>query len=228
MTPLLPESQPPDCVEFTTSLQRVLDREISIESASRLHAFDCANCRTLLAAVETLAAGLEKLPFKPVPAELAERIVTASVRDYRRRRAVRRTGVACAVAAALLVVVGTQVASRTETPAHEVAKTEPTHRSPEPVAPERVSDRFAEAGSALASMTRKASEQALTPTRTLVPSPDQVSFSPTDWPAEVEPAADSLAGMPEAAKSGLEPVTTGARRAVNLFLRDTGLARPKS
>jgi hypothetical protein len=93
-----------------------------------------------------------------------------------------------------------------------------------------VADRIADAGSALAAMTRKASDQALSPTRTLKPAGETVTFAPADLPPGVEPAAESLTAMPEAARSGLEPVTSGARRAVNLFLRDTGFAsvRPKS
>ena len=42
----------------------------------------------------------------------------------------------------------------------------------------------------------------------------------------VEPATESLAGMPEAARSGIEPVADKTRRAVNLFLRDVGLGSP--
>ena len=42
----------------------------------------------------------------------------------------------------------------------------------------------------------------------------------------IEPAAESLAGMPEAARSGIEPVADKTRRAVNLFLRDVGLGPP--
>jgi hypothetical protein len=42
----------------------------------------------------------------------------------------------------------------------------------------------------------------------------------------VDPASESLAGMPEAARSGIEPVADKTRRAVNLFLRDMGVGPP--
>jgi hypothetical protein len=93
-----------------------------------------------------------------------------------------------------------------------------------------VSDRFAEAGSALVAITNRAREQTVNPTRTLFPPPEAVTVPTARAVPGIEPAAESLAGMPEAARSGIEPVADKTRRAVNLFLRDVGLgesAKPK-
>jgi hypothetical protein len=93
-----------------------------------------------------------------------------------------------------------------------------------------VSDQFAEAGSAVVAITLRARDQTVNPTRTLFPPPEVVAVPTTGALPGIEPAAESLVGMPEAARSGLEPVTDKTRRAVNLFLRDVGLgpsARPK-
>jgi hypothetical protein len=94
--------------------------------------------------------------------------------------------------------------------------------------PQRVDERVSDATSALASITKKATERTLAP-RNLIPQPERMSLPDSELASSVEPAAESLSAMPQAAKSGIEPMTTGAKRAVNLFLRDTGIApKPKS
>jgi hypothetical protein len=235
MTPKPSLPQPSDCQAFERALQQVLDRECTIETIDRSHAGECLDCQALFAATESLMAGLERMADFPMPPNLGERIELAVAKDYRRRQTARWAGrgaVAALVAAILLVVVG-NAPWQSRPSEREIVQPSPAFHSPDlnsiPDASNRVSDRVAEAGSALASITRKASDQALTPTRTFVP-PDKVSFTGPTLPGGLEPAADSLAGMPESARAGFEPVTSGARRAVNLFLRDTGLgtARPKS
>jgi hypothetical protein len=91
----------------------------------------------------------------------------------------------------------------------------------EPAGPTpNIGDQFSEAGNALAKLTRTTADKA-TP-RALLPA------EPVKTP-DVKPRPDAahgteaIAAMPAAAKSGLEPMTGSTRRAISLFLRDTGL-----
>lgn len=95
-----------------------------------------------------------------------------------------------------------------------------TVTEPPPSAAPNIGDQLSEAGNALAKLTRTTAEKA-TP-RALLPEPAKVD-PPKPLSAEANPAADAIAAVPAAAKSGLEPVAGGTRRAINAFLRDTGL-----
>ena len=222
---------PTDCAAFEAVVQRVLDRELGPEALDGPHAAGCPDCRRLAASAKVLAAGLDRLRGVPqVEAARSDRIAAAAAWDYRVRSRVRWAGRAAAVALAASVLVAAVLygpwAGRPNQP--DVVRRQEPVPQPEPV-PERVADRVADAGSALASITRKATDQALTPTRHLIPPPESVTLPDPELASTVEPAAESLAAMPQAAKSGIEPMTTGAKRAVSLFLRDTGLApKPKS
>jgi hypothetical protein len=76
-----------------------------------------------------------------------------------------------------------------------------------------------EAGSAVVSLTRKASDDTLAPARNLF-STRAASKPPAGRPSADLPEA--ITELPESAKAGLEPLTNTARRAVNLFIRDVG------
>jgi hypothetical protein len=226
MTPTLP--LPTDCAAFEAVVQRVLDRDLGSEALEVPHVAECADCRALAASAKLLAAGLDRLGGVP-QVELArtDRIAAAATWDYRVRRRATWVGRAATVALAASILVAAILYGPW------AGRNQPdVVRGPEPLpepAPERVADRVADAGSALASITRKATDQALTPTRNLIPPPESVTLPEPELATTVEPAAESLAAMPQAAKSGIEPMTTGARRAVSLFLRDTGIApKPKS
>src|SRR5207244_1019716 len=86
-----------------------------------------------------------------------------------------------------------------------------------PVVPSSLREGFAEAGGALAALTRRTAEEAAGRGRLLLP---DVAV-PDPWPAV---AALPLGGARQGLAEGLEPVTTSARRAVSLFLRDLPLA----
>jgi len=224
--------QATDCAAFEAVVQHVLDRELGADSLEGPHPVACAECRRLAAAAKVLACGLDRMrPPPQVEPARGDRLAAAAFRDYRFRRRVVWAGRAAGVALAASVLVAVAAfGSRTGgSKEPEVARTLPSHRPQPAPPPERVGDRVADATSALASITRKATDRTLTPPRNLIPPPESVSLPDTELAATVEPAAESLASMPQAAKSGIEPMTTGAKRAVNLFLRDTGLtAKPKS
>jgi hypothetical protein len=75
---------------------------------------------------------------------------------------------------------------------------------------------FAEAGSALAGLTRRAAAETVDNGRVLVP-PVEV---PLVLDIRLEPAARPLDVARQGLSEGFEPVATSARRAVNMFWQD--------
>ncbi len=216
------------CAAFAAVVQAVLDRELGSDALDTGHPATCPDCRALAAAARRLLDFAP--PFPEALPGLSDRIVAAALWDRRLRRRRRLAGVAVAAVAASLLIAAVVYFSRpAPTGGPDVAQVQPSP-TPAPKGPDapppRVSDQIAEAGSAFVAITRKATDQAVAPTRTLLPPPDVVSVPMADaWPG-IEPAAESLAGVPEAAKSGIEPVADKTRRAVNLFLRDVGFGPP--
>jgi hypothetical protein len=145
-------------------------------------------------------------------------VVIAALRE-RRNRAYRRVGAGLAVAAGLVAAVVLARPSAEPTLASdgpELVQVQP---------PVRVEAQLADAGAALVALTRRATDETVGSARSLVPTFGPPAFPPT-VPPETESAVEVLAEMPQAAQAGFEPVTNSARRAVALFLRDTGLSDP--
>ena len=210
----------PDCTAFEAVVQRVLDGELSREQLGERHPQTCSACRDLLKA--TAAFTVFPTPVPKPSAGLNRRVLQTVLHDRRQRRQRRLLvgGSALAMAACLFISLGvyfTQTGSKPTPEIVEVAPKPPAINTP------RVTDQVAEAGSALTAMTRRATEQAMRPTRSLFPI-DPTTVPQIDLPATMDPATESLAALPSAAKSGLEPITDGTRRAVNLFLRDVGFS----
>lgn len=210
----------PDCTAFEAVVQRILDGELAREQLGDRHPQTCPACRALLTATVAFAAFPTPVPK---PSAGSNRQVLLMVLHDRRQRRQRRLlvgGSALAMAACLFISVGiyfTQTGSKPTPEVVEVVPMPPTLNTP------RVSDQVAEAGSALTAMTYRATEQAMRPTRALFPL-DPMAVPQIDLPTTMEPATESLAALPSAAKSGLEPITDSTRRAVNLFLRDVGFS----
>jgi hypothetical protein len=233
MTPATPRpddlpapDRPAGCAAFEAMVNAVLDRELGPDALDGDHSAGCAECRALAVAARQLLVATFAQP-RP-PSGFTERVVAVAVRDRRARRRLRLVGAALAAS----VLAGTTVYLLRPT---SVETREFVHVPPAPdVVPEapppRVSDRFAEAGSALVAITNRVKEQTVNPPRTLLPPSEAVTVPKAGAVPGIEPVAESLAGMPEAARSGIEPVADKSRRAVNLFLRDVGLgpnAKPK-
>ncbi|HET6575084.1 MAG TPA: hypothetical protein VFG68_15865 [Fimbriiglobus sp.] len=220
--PLQPDEsldRPAGCAAFEAVVNAVLDGELGPDALESDHPAGCRECRASATAARQLLGAPLALPTPPHG--LAERIVITAMRDRRARQRRRLVGLALAAS----VVVGTAAFLLRPSPVEprEIVQLPPPLVVPE-APPPRVSDRFAEAGSALLAITNRAKDQTVNPTRTLIPPPESISV-PTALPG-IEPAAESLAEMPEALRSGIEPVTAKTRRAVNLFLRDVGLGTP--
>jgi hypothetical protein len=214
--------RPADCAAFESVVNAVLDRELGPDALDGDHPAACPECRALAAAARQLLDA----PFaRPQAASgFGEQIVAAVVRDRRARRRRRLVGVA--LAASLLLGAAVVLLRPPAAGPREFVHVPPAPPVVPEAPPPRVSDQFAEAGSAVVAITRRARDHTVNPTRTLIPPPESMAV-PTALPG-IEPAADSLAGMPEGVRSGIEPVTDKTRRAVNLFLRDVGIgAAPK-
>jgi hypothetical protein len=153
-----------------------------------------------------------------VPAGFADRVAaqwTARVRCVRR--------VKWTTAAAMLIgltTVGGYFALRTPEPPVVVA---PLPVDPPTVPTPKLSDSLSEMGEALAAVSRDTAEKASGP-RSLFGSVDKLRLPvPTAVAPDVTPAAQSFASVPASARASVEPLTNSTKRAIGLFLRDTGL-----
>lgn len=218
-----------NCSESQNLLQRRLDGEPPGDSAELArHLADCAECRGLHAAAGHLEAGLRLGRPPVVPSYFTEAVVGHLLAD-RRGRQRRRWLVSVALAASLLLAVGLafywQGIGFTTKTVPIASSTAPIDKkiATAPVAPAAKRPSFrenmAQAGSAVASLTRRATDETLNESRMLIP---ETLSGPTVQGA-IDTSAQPLREASEGVTSGLEPVTTSARRAMNMFMRDIPL-----
>jgi hypothetical protein len=151
----------------------------------------------------------------PPPDGFADRTAAVLARPRFPWKAVGASVVAVAVAAVAVGYVAWPKPQPAPVPQPIVATPEPS--SPPP----NIGETLSEAGGALAKLSRTTAEKA-TP-RAFLPGDLTKQPDPPPHPADVPPSADALASVPASAKSSLEPVTGSTRRAISVFLRDTGL-----
>lgn len=210
---------PPDCQAFAQTVQAVLDGDLPADALSDGHGSICPTCRQHAAAAAALLAGFQREPGPIASPKFADRVVWAALRERRVRTFRRRAAGGLAIAAGLMAAV---VLTRPTIPPSPQSDGRDLVASAVP--PIRASEQLSEARSALASLSSRTADEAIAPTRTLFASLEAPPLpAGLDVPTEVEPAVASLAGMPQAAWAGFAPLANSTRRAVNLFLRDTGL-----
>ena len=214
------------CAACQDWLQEYLDGAAARDSAVEAHLRDCPDCAALFGSACRLRVALPALAAPRPRAGLSDKIVADYLGGLRRRRQRRGAALAAAaLAAAVLVALGVRrltpptpdsdvppPVARYETPPAPVSNRD------RPVGPVPLREAVAEAGSAVAALTSRTADEAVVGTRRLLPavvppSLDDLSLTP-------EPAARPLREAGEGVTAGLEPVTTSARRAVGLFLRD--------
>jgi hypothetical protein len=241
-------SLPPDCRQTVDRLQGVLDGEhprTDLDTDS--HPSSCPACRERIASAKLLLSVLS-IPVEapPLPCGLTDKIVAAILAD---RGAERRTHLSrrvfalaggLAIAAGVFLVVwlrwfGSNHQNHwSQNP--EVANTKPTnpatnsapepHTAPTP-RPVRLGDEFSKAEHALLGSSKPITEPATVAPQVLVKLTD-VLTSPGGPAPEFEPARMSLIELPEAARTGLQPVTATAQKAFARLMRDMGAVQASS
>lgn len=226
MPPVPPTADPP-CGPTLDRIQTVLDGAAPPAALDAdPHAPECAACRGRIADARVLLAALA-VPPEPVavPAYFLGDVLGAvrAERRARRRRVFAFGGLAVAAALAVAAVVFTRPVGEQEVVERTV---------PAPARPVRVSDELAKAGGALAESSRPFDEAVAAAPKAI----ERIAGAlrppaPAPMTDVVSPVAVSLAELPAAARTGLEPVTGTTAKAFNRLIRDVGMftsARPKS
>jgi hypothetical protein len=213
-----------NCAECEERLQLWLDGRAEKSVAVAGHVATCAACTDRHSAARRLQDGLRLLDPPELPSDFAGRITTQILADRRALRSRRqRWVVATALAASFLLAVTlgySKFANWNAAPVPvETAPIAKVQKDPLPAPSPR--DSVAEAGEAVASLSRKATDETVEQTRLLWPvAAAPFSFEGVDLQTPLEPPAQSLREAGHNVSSGLEPVADSAKRAMNLFWRD--------
>jgi hypothetical protein len=213
-----------NCPECQNLIQERLDGgDFLADAEVDRHLAECRECRQLQEAARRLEEGLRLLPVPFPPPGFADRMVQ-QVLVQRRRHRTRRLALtvgslAAAVLIAVLAVQNWPPAAVLPATTGPVVAEKPPAPPPAPPPPS-LSDSFAEVSSAVAALARRTTEQTVDQTRVLWldPMPTVARVEPAEPAPEL--AAQSLWEAGQGVSAGLEPVTTSARRAVDLFLRE--------
>ncbi|HEY1860076.1 MAG TPA: hypothetical protein VGG61_06965 [Gemmataceae bacterium] len=221
------------CVECLEYLQQALDgRTDAVEVPVAEHLAACHACGQIHTAGRRLREGLRLIAAPQPPRDFAGRVAACIVADQlRRHRQLRRWLATAAVAASLLLAV--LAGYRWFHPwAPNPMYPEPVANSAnnitkEPIPVSSARESVNGAGEAVASLSRKATEETVEQTRLLWPvATAPLSFDGIDLQTPLEPPAQSLREAGQSVSSGLEPVASSARRAMNLFWRDLPPVEP--
>jgi hypothetical protein len=209
-----------NCHECQELIQRWLDGETSAAEQPTLdsHLALCASCRDLHASGNRLLEGL-RIQGSPVPsADLSMRIRRAVVAQARRQLVFRRAAVISAAAASIVAVLSANYfwPRRGDKPLVAVVQPNTSDRSL------TLNRSVTEAGEAVLAITRKAADETVGQGRMLLPNvlPDTPRADMPELAALLGPPSRSLREIQDNMTAGLEPVTSSARRALDLFLRE--------
>jgi predicted anti-sigma-YlaC factor YlaD len=214
-----------NCPEAHIWLQRHLDGEPLDRRPLDEHLRQCPACREFLAGSQRLLDGLQLLPVPVPPAHLARRITEQVLADRRRTRQTRLVLATAALAAGVLVAVWTGIQGFRPRPSVAVQREQP--KQPPPRAPS-LEKQVGEVGQAVASLARRAADETLTTTRSLLPDvPLPRAGAEADSRPPAEAPEQALREVQKGVTAGIEPVTTSARRALSMFARDWSLTQKK-
>jgi hypothetical protein len=218
-----------NCPEFQNWLQEHLDGEASAESAeAESHLAVCASCRELRSAASRLIRVLRSQNAPAFPDRMSEQIVSHILNDLAsqddaRKRWKRRLGAVAALAASLLLAaLGYSWWQSNRKPGAPNPKSFVIQNEKPAPAQAQPSLNIQEAGSALVALVNRTADETVGQSRLLLPQRVSAPSLPAseNWQTSLEPGALSLREAQEGVTSGFEPVTSSARRAVNLFLRE--------
>jgi predicted anti-sigma-YlaC factor YlaD len=218
------------CGEVRERLHEMVERGASQPDGPLAeHLATCRACAGWHAAVKRFGEGLRALDAPRPPDGFAERVAAqVHIDRFARARARRRWVAAAALAASLLLTVSLGYSLRSKknavfNPGPPAADN--GDKAGEPTPSPRAS--VAEAGDAVAALSRRATDETVEQTRLLWPVVSApISFEGVDLSTPLDPSAQSLREAGQNVSTGLEPVTTSARRAVNLFWRDLPPVEP--
>ncbi len=241
-----PELLPPECHATDRLIQRALDGETPLcELEADPHAAVCRACQQRTRAARAFAV-VFATPSAPVavPADFTDRVVNALQHDRRSdvwRKAARTTGKAITCAALAAAVVIAAFVMRPTPPRHgtpdklpELAKQAGPELAParhSVPATIRLGDEFAKVEQKFLEVPRPLAESGAAAPKLLAAlgSALKLPEAPNHpMPDILAPARRSLAELPVAAQSGLEPVTGTAEKAFKRFLSDMGAVTPRS
>jgi predicted anti-sigma-YlaC factor YlaD len=221
-----------NCDESLELLQRRLDGEPTGDpSALEQHLATCTECRGLHAAAGRLEHGLHLLAAPTPPARMRLAIVSAALAD-RRKRLRRRwlAGTALAAGVLLALLLGWQGGVRDGLVALGIIKHDavtPPEIPPSPRPPDNppqvasLRDGVAQAGTAVVSLTLRTVDETAGQTRLLTDAlPMPMNVLEAIPPAPEQPIVTVWQETGQRVTSGFEPVTSSARRAFSMFLRE--------
>jgi hypothetical protein len=233
-------SVPPACRQSTVLLQRVCDNELPASSLDTdSHLAVCSVCRERIAAAKHVLAALSSPIDATTPQpNLTDKIVAAVLGNFeitcqtRLRRRVYTLSGGLAIAAGLLLAVwyvwvrdGNRSAHESETVKAPAPRTEPIANSePEttPVQrPVRLGDEFYKAEQALLGSSKPITEPVAVAPQVLAKLTDALT-RPSGHVPEPEAAGFSLLEIPDAARSGFQPVASTTQKAFARLLHDVG------
>jgi anti-sigma factor RsiW len=211
-----------NCLECQNLLQDRLDGADDDHADLDRHLATCPACRQWYAAARRLEEGLRFLPPAVPPAGLADRITGRVLAERRTRLAWRaRLRTAAALAASLVLAL---FVARPQPPSPQplpVAAADRPGAHDKAVPPGPLGDSVAEAGSAVVDLTRRTADEAVGGGRLLLPVVVARADRPeAERPGPMDPPLKSLRTAGSGVSAGLEPVTSSARRAVDLFFRE--------
>jgi hypothetical protein len=214
-----------NCLECRELIQRMMDGDFSPEDQSALaaHATSCHDCRELQAAARRLLEGLRLATRPEPPPGLDQRICKAALLQSQRQFRTRRVAWAAAMAAGILAVLSLGYFWK-----FSLGKPQPSALAIRPDPPEMpkpapsLNHSVEEAGKAVVALTRRAADETVDQTRMLLP--QVLPEMPATGIPEIEPLLEqpskSLREIQSGMTTALEPVTSSARRAMDLFLRE--------
>jgi hypothetical protein len=235
-------NQATPCVLFEQTIQKLLDGDrCALSPELELHRSGCPECRAHHQAALDLKRGLDHWPAPPLP-NMSDRVVIAVLSDAVTmdgvQRRVRRNLLLALAASVLLALGGVWVLSENgpvqkfisarwgSVPAPKVEIPAEAVKDRVPETPRSLRDSLEEAGSAVASLTRRTADETVTPTRKILASQMEAPSFVTieELPKAMDPAAQSLQEVRQGAAAGFQPVASSARRAVSMFLREVPAA----
>lgn len=181
----------------------------------------CPECRSWHAAATRLQEGVRRLTPVVPPDGLADRLVAHVLADRNSRLRLRRrvAGAAAMAAGLLLALLAYQrfgLRDAEPPPGDAIVYDVPAPEAP--AQPPSLQESVAEAGSAVASLTRRKADETVGQTWTWWA--DLVKEVPGPEAPVLDQPARPLREAGQNVTAGLEPVTSSARRALHLFLRE--------